>query len=715
MIARRGRGLASGTRGGLSQRGARSARSTGASTTWVNLLGVPASRLFLVSRLFKYIGVRGALFVLPLVAARQLRADRHPADASPSSAWPRSLENSTDYSIQNTARQALFLPTSREAKYKAKQAIDSFFWRAGDLLQAVVVFVGARWPSTSAAVRPDQPRASSRSGSWLVRRHRARASQADADDDVAREGGVMRTTPAHLLRDRSQSLCAAGGHRGRAGAGDPRRGAPRASARRRRRSSTPPKPAGLERAAARSRERTPVRAAPQPRRRLLSQDRQHHRRAAASAFGPGLPPAGPVRRTCRLRAFAAASLQRVLDARGAADAAAPGRAGGCSLDAHVQRYEFPRGARSSASARTRGARTQVNFGLRDTVVGGIRRLPRRRRGSRSRGGVDYLHAACRRLRPRRRDPQPVHRRHGAGPARAARFHPLRGRRRRQLPAAARQPARAAGAIALTYQRFDDLDSGPLLASTASRPTSSSTSRCCAIAASWRCAPWRRSPTPWPAPAVPFYFQRTLGGPDDLRGFRRFRFRDEQRAAAAGGVSLGDLHRDGRRHLLRRRQGRVAHRGPELATTSSPTTASASASAPRTASSCASRAPSAAAAASTSSCGSAMSSNLPARAPRGRLASRRAVACAAPSSRRRASAALGGAGRFFPDDPLQVDDDKAFDASGATPIEGSNGYDFAEHTFLKPGDRRDMPAVNVNTVGRGARTRPGSPTASAAAR
>ena len=53
------------------------------------------------------------------------------------------IENSTDYSIHNTARHALFLPTSREAKYKAKQAIDSFFWRAGDVLQAVVVFVGA--------------------------------------------------------------------------------------------------------------------------------------------------------------------------------------------------------------------------------------------------------------------------------------------------------------------------------------------------------------------------------------------------------------------------------------------------------------------------------------------------------------------------------------------------------------------------------------------
>jgi ATP:ADP antiporter, AAA family len=53
------------------------------------------------------------------------------------------FENSTDYSIQQTTRHALFLPTSREAKYNAKQAIESFFWRAGDLLQAVVVFVGA--------------------------------------------------------------------------------------------------------------------------------------------------------------------------------------------------------------------------------------------------------------------------------------------------------------------------------------------------------------------------------------------------------------------------------------------------------------------------------------------------------------------------------------------------------------------------------------------
>ena len=54
-------------------------------------------------------------------------------------------------------------------------------------------------------------------------------------------------------------------------------------------------------------------------------------------------------------------------------------------------------------------------------------------------------------------------------------------------------------------------------------------------------------------------------------------------------------------------------------------------------------------------------------------------------------------RFFPDDPIQVDDDRALDASGAKEIQGSNGYDFVEHTFLDPGDKRDIRAVNVNTM------------------
>jgi AAA family ATP:ADP antiporter len=96
---------------------------------------------FLVSRALKYLGIRGSLFVLPLVALGSYgMIALVPVFSIVRIA--KILENSTDYSIQNTVRHALFLPTSREAKYKAKQAVDTFFWRAGDLLQALVVFVG---------------------------------------------------------------------------------------------------------------------------------------------------------------------------------------------------------------------------------------------------------------------------------------------------------------------------------------------------------------------------------------------------------------------------------------------------------------------------------------------------------------------------------------------------------------------------------------------
>jgi AAA family ATP:ADP antiporter len=39
-------------------------------------------------------------------------------------------------------RNVLYLPTTREEKYKAKQAIDSFFVRFGDVLSALLVYVG---------------------------------------------------------------------------------------------------------------------------------------------------------------------------------------------------------------------------------------------------------------------------------------------------------------------------------------------------------------------------------------------------------------------------------------------------------------------------------------------------------------------------------------------------------------------------------------------
>src|SRR5688572_32161161 len=54
-------------------------------------------------------------------------------------------------------------------------------------------------------------------------------------------------------------------------------------------------------------------------------------------------------------------------------------------------------------------------------------------------------------------------------------------------------------------------------------------------------------------------------------------------------------------------------------------------------------------------------------------------------------------RYFPDDPIQVDNDRALDASATKEIKGSNGFDFTENTFFKPGDKRDIRAVNVNSV------------------
>jgi len=54
------------------------------------------------------------------------------------------IENSTEYSLQNTLQQALFLPTSRDAKYKAKAAIDTFVVRAGDVGSAALVFLGTQ-------------------------------------------------------------------------------------------------------------------------------------------------------------------------------------------------------------------------------------------------------------------------------------------------------------------------------------------------------------------------------------------------------------------------------------------------------------------------------------------------------------------------------------------------------------------------------------------
>jgi len=114
---------------------------------WQNILAM-AIQFFLVSRIFKYLGVGGALFVLPLIALGSYSLFAL-APVLAMIRMAKVTENATDYSLQNTVRRALFLPTPREAKYKALQAVETFFWRSGDLLSSVGVLVFARWLQVS--------------------------------------------------------------------------------------------------------------------------------------------------------------------------------------------------------------------------------------------------------------------------------------------------------------------------------------------------------------------------------------------------------------------------------------------------------------------------------------------------------------------------------------------------------------------------------------
>jgi ATP:ADP antiporter, AAA family len=109
---------------------------------WTNLVSF-VIQAFLVSRIFKYIGVRGSLFILPALSLATFGSIL----VLPVLSVIRVLkiaENGTNYSLQNTIRNALLLPTSREAKYKAKAAIETFCVRLGDVLQAGIIFLGTR-------------------------------------------------------------------------------------------------------------------------------------------------------------------------------------------------------------------------------------------------------------------------------------------------------------------------------------------------------------------------------------------------------------------------------------------------------------------------------------------------------------------------------------------------------------------------------------------
>ncbi len=105
-----------------------------------SLVGL-ALQTFLVAKVIRFLGLPRSLMILPIVSfigyvvlafipiftvIRLVKIS----------------ENGLDSSLLSTVRHALFLPTSRPVKYEGRTAIDTFFWRFGDLVQGGAILIG---------------------------------------------------------------------------------------------------------------------------------------------------------------------------------------------------------------------------------------------------------------------------------------------------------------------------------------------------------------------------------------------------------------------------------------------------------------------------------------------------------------------------------------------------------------------------------------------
>lgn len=107
---------------------------------WVNL-GAIAVQALLVSRLVKWTGLAGVLFLLPAISLGTYGLVAFGVGLGVFR-WAKTAENLTDYSVMNTAKAMIWLPTTQAEKYKAKAAIDTFVVRIGDVASAALVYVG---------------------------------------------------------------------------------------------------------------------------------------------------------------------------------------------------------------------------------------------------------------------------------------------------------------------------------------------------------------------------------------------------------------------------------------------------------------------------------------------------------------------------------------------------------------------------------------------
>jgi ATP:ADP antiporter, AAA family len=126
------------------------ARQVNAATTafygdlyfWVNTAGL-VLQAFFVSRILRYGGFMALMLATPLVSLTAYLS----MAVAPVIGIIKAMkvaENSSNYSVNNTARHMLWLPVSKDMLYQAKTAIDTLFVRVGDGLAAITVLVGTR-------------------------------------------------------------------------------------------------------------------------------------------------------------------------------------------------------------------------------------------------------------------------------------------------------------------------------------------------------------------------------------------------------------------------------------------------------------------------------------------------------------------------------------------------------------------------------------------
>ncbi len=107
---------------------------------WVNLITL-ILQAFIVSRILSAGGMQALLYATPFISLAAY-ASMVFMPILGLIKFLKVAENSSTLSIHNTARQMLWLPTTKEMLYQAKPTVDTLFVRLGDGLAALTILVG---------------------------------------------------------------------------------------------------------------------------------------------------------------------------------------------------------------------------------------------------------------------------------------------------------------------------------------------------------------------------------------------------------------------------------------------------------------------------------------------------------------------------------------------------------------------------------------------